>query len=121
MDFGRGYAVWVDGAVFTYTDDHWWGENWDNAISLSLSLTKGFHELTVIGSEGCCDGNQNIIYRVNEGEWSSINDMPLTCQDDSDFYNGGDDCEEVTFYSQCDYSGLVLEITDEESCLDWSP
>lgn len=35
-------------------------------------------------------------------------------------YDGSyDDCENVTFYSECNYTGEVLEIIDEVSCLDW--
>lgn len=57
-DFGRGYAIWLDNVLWTSTDNFWWGENWDLAISITETLAAGNHELTIIGQEDCCDGSQ---------------------------------------------------------------
>jgi hypothetical protein len=62
-DFGRGGAVFLDGAAMALnTADMWWGGNWSNTgqiFAFSVALGAGNHRMTVYGLEDCCDGPQS--------------------------------------------------------------
>lgn len=62
-DFGRGGAVFLDGAAMALnTADMWWGGNWSNTgqiFAFSAALGAGNHRMTVYGLEDCCDGPQS--------------------------------------------------------------
>jgi hypothetical protein len=61
VDFGRGGAVFLDGASLAHNSgDMWWAGSYaDTSQSFqfpSLPLTAGIHTLQVYGLEDCCDG-----------------------------------------------------------------
>jgi hypothetical protein len=61
-DFGRGGAVFLDGALLqTKTNDMWWAGSYGDPnqfFQISSVLGAGNHQIQVYGLEGCCDGGQ---------------------------------------------------------------
>ncbi len=59
-DFGRGGALFIDGAAIAFADDNlWWSGSFANTgeiFTASLSLSAGNHTIEVYGFEDCCDG-----------------------------------------------------------------
>jgi hypothetical protein len=76
-DFGRGGALFLDGALLAVkTDDLWWGGDFGavgEIFSLAhLALDAGNHQLALYGLEGCCDGPQAARFRLGQGDWSTF-------------------------------------------------
>ena len=77
-DFGRGGALFLDGALLAVrTSDMWWAGGYGNAAqvfqSIGLVLNAGHHQLALYGLEGCCDGWQQGQYRLGSGgEWTTF-------------------------------------------------
>ena len=68
VDFGRGGAVFLDGALLdTKTNDMWWSGSYANAtqsFQLTSNVGAGNHILSIYGLEGCCDGGQQAQFRA---------------------------------------------------------
>ena len=69
VDFGRGGAVFLDGAALAFnSNDMWWaGSYTDSTQSFqfdSLPLTAGMHILQIYGLEDCCDGGQQALFSI---------------------------------------------------------
>ncbi len=68
VDFGRGGAVFLDGALLeTKTNDMWWSGSYGNttqSFQLTHSIGAGNHTLSIYGLEGCCDGRQQAQFRA---------------------------------------------------------
>lgn len=77
-DFGRGGALFLDGALLAvHTGDMWWGGSYGNPAqifeSVGLALNAGHHQLALYGLEGCCDGWAEGQYRVgSSGDWTTF-------------------------------------------------
>jgi hypothetical protein len=76
VDFGSGGAMFLDGvAVDVKSNDMWWAGSYADAsqfFSTAGALAAGSHTLTVVGFEGCCDGNQQIQFQQAGGSWTSF-------------------------------------------------
>lgn len=77
-DYGRGGGLYVDDVVLeeAWNDDLWWGFNFNNVAEVlqgTINLTAGFHNLQLIGYEGCCDGGTAVQYRnpTTGGAWQA--------------------------------------------------
>jgi hypothetical protein len=74
-DFGKGGAVFLDGALLAVnTDDLWWSGSYANAAEIfqfnDLVLTAGNHRLAIYGLEACCDGAQQAQYQIGSSGWN---------------------------------------------------
>jgi len=134
FDFGWGGAMSFNGEwVYIDKSDIWWGgSDFNNGDVWNVRglASIGENTIEIYGSEGCCDGAHNIRYRMDNGDWKSINDWseimsqcccveghstPCTCfGEDVDGSSCAEVCEgwtdcpedelacgEVTFFSQC--------------------
>lgn len=68
-DFGKGGAVFLNGALLAAAnDDRWWGNNFGSANEVfslqNIAISAGNHTLSVYGLESCCDGVQSARYRL---------------------------------------------------------
>ena len=68
-DFGKGGAVFLDGALLAASNsDLWWSGNYGAASEVfslqNIAIGAGNHRLSVYGLEGCCDGLQSAQYRL---------------------------------------------------------
>lgn len=81
-DYGHGGGLYVDGVVLEerWDTDLWWAFNWANAdvISGSINLTAGYHRLSTLGGEGCCDGSMGLEFRKPGGSYQEFNTTNLT-------------------------------------------
>lgn len=81
-DYGYGGGLYVDGVALEerWNDDLWWSVNWGNAdvISGSISLAAGYHRLSTLGGEGCCDGSMGLQFRKPGGSYQDFNTTNLT-------------------------------------------
>ncbi len=69
VDFGRGGAVFLDGAALGFnSNDMWWNASYADPTQYlgysSSPLAAGNHVLNIYGLEGCCDGPQQVQFRV---------------------------------------------------------
>jgi hypothetical protein len=77
-DFGRGGALFLDGALLAVNSgDMWWGGSYGNPSqvfqAVGLALNAGHHQLALYGLEGCCDGWAEGQYRVgSSGDWTTF-------------------------------------------------
>jgi hypothetical protein len=76
-DFGRGGAVFLDGALLAVnTDDLWWSNSYANPAEIfsvaHLPLASGNHRLSIYGLEGCCDGLQSAYFQLGSGAWTAF-------------------------------------------------
>jgi len=82
-DFGRGGEMSIDNRILARRvgENLWWAQNWgSNAVMTSgwILLTAGRHELSVLGFEDCCDGQNSVQYeRKGEGGWKTISQDEL--------------------------------------------
>ncbi|MFT4632017.1 MAG: hypothetical protein ACI9BC_001032 [Crocinitomicaceae bacterium] len=79
-DYGRGGGLYLDAVDSDekWNDDLWWGGNWANTaeiLTVSASLSAGFHNLQMIGAEGGNDGGTSVQYRspATAGVWTDWN------------------------------------------------
>jgi hypothetical protein len=76
VDFGSGGAMFLDGvAVDVKSNDMWWAGSYADAsqfFSAAGALAAGSHTLTIVGFEGCCDGNQQVQFQQAGGSWTSF-------------------------------------------------
>jgi len=76
VDFGLGGAMFLDGVAVDFkSNDMWWNGNYSNPSQYFTSrgrLNAGNHTLTIVGFEGCCDGNQQVQFQRNEDDWTSF-------------------------------------------------
>lgn len=95
-DYGRGGALFLDGAELDgAADDLWWELNWSLSSELlggGAVLGNGTHSVDAIGFEGCCDGPQSLQFRINGGSWQDVTAAALSLPDDDDDGNA-DDCD----------------------------
>jgi hypothetical protein len=67
VDFGRGGALFVDGAAMAFNpNDMWWSNSYANPariLQTSLHLDAGQHQVTLYGIENCCDGRMQGRFR----------------------------------------------------------
>lgn len=75
-DYGRGGGMYLDNidSDEKWGDDLWWGFSFANTaeiLEVSGTLSAGFHNLQMLGAEGCCDGGTSIEYQspANPGVW----------------------------------------------------
>lgn len=75
VDFGRGGAVFLNGAARAFSsNDMWWGYSYSNPsqyFEFNAILNAGDHQLKVYGLENCCDGGQQTQFRI-PGEASYV-------------------------------------------------
>jgi len=133
------------------SDVWWGGSDFNNGDVWHVEVEAyGYNVMEIWGSEGCCDGAHDIRYNVNGGDWSSINDWSewgtnCCCEEGSDAGNCScvgedldgsmcecegypycpdvtyDECDEVTFYSECYGWGDSFEVNGSSDCLEWEP
>lgn len=76
VDFGLGGAMFLDGVAVDFkSNDMWWNGNYGNPSQFFASsgmLSAGSHTLTIVGFEGCCDGNQQVQFLQTGGNWTSF-------------------------------------------------
>ncbi len=68
-DFGKGGAVFLNGALLAASkDDLWWGGNYGASTEIlslhNIAIGAGNHRLAIYGLEACCDGLQSAQYRL---------------------------------------------------------
>jgi WD40 repeat protein len=84
-DFGRGGAIFVDGARLAgRTDDIWWNLDWGSSFVMhvnDVTLSAGSHRVEVFGFESCCAGEMALQYRVGTGVWKDVSTTNLTPPD----------------------------------------
>ncbi len=69
-DFGKGGAVFLNGALLAAAnDDRWWEGNYAKTSEIfslqNIAIGVGNHTLSVYGLEGCCDGLQSAKFSLN--------------------------------------------------------
>jgi hypothetical protein len=72
VDFVFGGSVFVNNKwVVSRTADLWWAGNWASGavIRFIVNAKPGLTLIEVFGGEGCCDGQNNIRFKRNEGSW----------------------------------------------------
>ena len=67
-DYGRGGGMYMDGSPVeeAWNDDLWWANNFNNTnetLEGSVTLGVGWHNLELIGFEGCCDGGTSVQFQ----------------------------------------------------------
>jgi MSHA biogenesis protein MshQ len=77
-DFGGGGGLYVDGIPLEeqWGDDLWWANDWDasgEVLQGTIDLTAGYHQLEVIGQEGCCDGGITVQFQRPGGVFTAYN------------------------------------------------
>ncbi|MFT4798522.1 MAG: putative repeat protein (TIGR01451 family) [Candidatus Azotimanducaceae bacterium] len=79
-DYGRGGGMYLDNidSDEKWNDDLWWSLNFGNTgeiLQVEGTLTSGFHNVQMIGAEGCCDGGTSVEYQSPEepGVWKVWN------------------------------------------------
>jgi hypothetical protein len=77
VDFGRGGAVFLDGAALAHnSSDMWWAGSYaDTTQSFqfpSVPLPAGLHTLHVYGLEDCCDGGQQAQFSIAGGPYRTF-------------------------------------------------
>lgn len=67
-DFGKGGAVFLDGALMGFkTNNMWWAGSYTNPtqdFEFLANLTSGNHQLKIYGLEDCCDGTQQAQFKA---------------------------------------------------------
>ncbi len=68
-DFGKGGAVFLNGALLAAAnDDRWWSGNYGATSEIfslqNIAIGTGNHTLSIYGLEGCCDGLQSAKYQL---------------------------------------------------------
>ncbi len=80
-DWGRGGGIAIfdndTGATVSeqiFTDDIWWGKNWNNSdvISTDYDFSPGNWTIAWIGFEGCCSGSTSIRFSENGGDFAAF-------------------------------------------------
>lgn len=75
-DFGKGGAVFLNGALLAAANgDRWWANDFGKANEIfslhNLAISAGNHTLSVYGLEACCDGVQSARYRLaGDSSWT---------------------------------------------------
>lgn len=68
IDFGHGGAFFLDGVALGFNvNDMWWNGSYANPgqfFDYNSVLTAGNHVLNIYGLEGCCDGGQQVQFRL---------------------------------------------------------
>lgn len=70
VDFGRGGAMFLDGVALGFnSSDMWWDGSYGNSnqylgFASTAPLAAGNHVLNIYGLEGCCDGGEQVQYRL---------------------------------------------------------
>lgn len=81
VDFGNGGALFLDNqAVSLNTHDMWWAHDYVNTNSVfqaNGTLSAGNHTLTLYGLEACCDGGQQIQYKIGDGSFQNFSSSTL--------------------------------------------
>jgi hypothetical protein len=76
VDFGSGGAMFLDGVALDFKgSDMWWNGSYSSAsqfLAGSGVLTAGNHVLTVMGFEGCCDGGEQVQFKLASGAFTSF-------------------------------------------------
>ncbi len=82
LDWGRGgYSEIQFGSalpsITQYTDDIWWGRNWNSGDVLNFDLTsQGAFSILLVGFEGCCNGENSARWRSLDGQWETLQAVP---------------------------------------------
>lgn len=81
LDAGRGVAVYFDDEVVLTSDsDTWWNNDWTSDAVLSFdtgACSEGEHTVTIYSLEDCCDGNNDVRFRINYGStYSELTNFP---------------------------------------------
>ena len=76
-DLGVGGGLYVDDVPVqeAWGSDLWWGSDWSNTKQIlqgTVYLSAGYHVIRGIGSEGCCDGGQQIDLSMPNGKWINL-------------------------------------------------
>ena len=76
-DLGLGGGLFVDDQPLqqSWNTDIWWGGDWSNTTQMlqgTIKLAAGYHVIRAIGSEGCCDGGQQIDVLSPGGSWANL-------------------------------------------------
>jgi hypothetical protein len=76
VDFGLGGAMFLDGVAVDFkSNDMWWAGSYGDSsqfFATAGALAAGSHTLTIVGFEGCCDGNQQVQFQQAGGSWTSF-------------------------------------------------
>lgn len=76
VDFGRGGAMLLDGAVLDFNASNvWWGGSFADLGSYLHGLATvepGAHQLVLVGLEECCDGGQQAQFSVAGGPYRTF-------------------------------------------------
>ena len=76
VDFGSGGAMFLDGVALDFKgSDMWWNGNYNSASQFFAGnrvLAAGNHVLTVLGFEGCCDGGEQVQFKLANGAFTSF-------------------------------------------------
>lgn len=77
VDFGKGGAIYLDGVLQqAISDDMWWNYGYTSTSDYfqftANGLSAGNHTLTLYGLELCCSGNQQVQFKVGDGEFTSF-------------------------------------------------
>jgi len=81
-DFGKGGAGLLDGRTIVKRMgvDLWWAWRWRNRAVMYTPwqwINPGWHTMTWVGFEGCCDGPANLQYRIWGGRWKGVTSRNL--------------------------------------------
>lgn len=76
-DFGGYGTLNLDGESKAFrSNDMWWGGSYGNASQIlqfeNVAVTPGHHVIDVYGYEGCCDGPQQIQFKLDSGSWTTF-------------------------------------------------
>jgi hypothetical protein len=85
-DFGSGGIITWNGEIaIRYRNDLWWGGSDLNNPSLAMTKTfteKSVQQIEIYGADQCCDGNQIIRLKVNNGDfqYATVSQIDANCQ-----------------------------------------
>ena len=77
VDFGKGGAIFLDGAAEqSFSHDMWWAGSYNTAGQYfeftANDLSVGKHTITLYGIEDCCSGNQQTQFQIGNGNFTSF-------------------------------------------------
>jgi hypothetical protein len=107
-DFGRGGAIFLDGAKKIDTTslppgDIWWALDWGSDKVLyvnNVALAPGHHRLEAIGFEDCCAGPMSLEFQIGGSGWQEASVANLTPPDQDN--DGVADCDDACVHSILD-------------------